>query len=168
MIASRFFRNIILIILPLIACSNNVDIKSNFNSLKNNSKLSVAETITDIFHREYNNAFEDELSKEDISITSYCGHVDNVYITCMSPMPPAGWFHISNIIIYGDSSDENGKYLSETSYRGYGLPLVFTKDNLFALDDALIYGLIDVELIKTFDDFQNSHSPKELYEVYYD
>lgn len=141
----------------------------------NENKKNVYQTIIDIYYREILDLKRSEdyhnysiNKKDDIAITSYCGHEGNVYAVTLTPVIYPEWFYMSHIEIDLNSDNEEEKYISVNSYSGYNYPLVFTSNNVYALDDALQEKLITIHFIKNIDDFKNEHSINELKEKYYE
>ena len=57
-------------------------------------------------------------------------------------------------------------YVSTTYYNTIFPPLVFQKNNLYTLEQALTLNIITLDFVKDFDIFQIEHSPEELNYIY--
>ena len=88
-------------------------------------------------------------------IQSYYANIDNK-IFAVGFTYPKGWFSFAGIQI----EDE---YISRPLFSfNSGNPRIFYNNILYTLEDAVAYGVVDFNIVRTFDDFSNKHSPEEL------
>lgn len=128
------------------------------------SKENVYSKIQNIALKQY--VGESETSAQDIYasdfvISRYVGRKDNIFAVVVER---DYFIHPFNDLVQIEIED----YVSETYYYRDHLPVIYTNNNLYSLNDALNDALIDLEFIKTFDVFQLKHNPEELYEIFID
>lgn len=93
-------------------------------------------------------------------IDSYLGNKGDVYAVSFDfNGNPSAWNGGSNHLKVGD-------YISKAEYYFLCPPLIYYQQHLYNLDMSLSKGIIDLDFIKTFDDFQKIHSVQELEEIY--
>lgn len=121
------------------------------------SKKSVATQIKEAYLRTFKN---DKNNINLINITRYLGNDKNVYAVVLKY--ERKWL-IRDIKLEKIRIDD---YVSTTYYNTIFPPLVFQKNNLYTLEQALTLNIITLDFVKDFDIFQIEHSPEELNYIY--
>lgn len=124
----------------------------------------LSEKITAIYVNELAKVYEKKGQKCDISsmikehyVEKYVGHKDDIYAVV---------FHYDSHPWLGDWSNICiNDYCSEAMYRTGAFPYVYKNESIYSYDKAYDEGVIDLDFIKTFDEFQKQHTPKELEEI---
>ena len=133
---------------------------------KEKKMVTIKEAIVDLYYAKYEKDYYSELErhpdlerellpKNRVDFEKYLGHKDNIHVVATS----GHMFRSYNIQI-----DE--EYISEKIYGYYCGPWVFQEGSLYHFNDAFCDGIIDLEFVKTFDEFQKEHTIDELDEVY--
>lgn len=126
------------------ACSN--------NQQNNPQKKSLYYEITSL----YTNS--DYFVEDDYVIKRYLGNKDNIYACSIveNSVPMHG-------SVYRIHIDD---YVSEKYYGAQERIVIYQNGTLNNLEAAYANQIIDLDFIKTFDTFRESHSPEELKQIY--
>lgn len=145
--------NKMLLFLPILSLLSTVSCDSKTVI----SKKSVATQIKEAYLRTFKN---DKNNINLINITRYLGNDKNVYAVVLKY--ERKWL-IRDIKLEKIRIDD---YVSTTYYNTIFPPLVFQKNNLYTLEQALTLNIITLDFVKDFDIFQIEHSPEELNYIY--
>ena len=138
-----------------------------FVSCSTKTVKTIKQAIIDIYFRKYQedyysylkrhpNYTEQLMPKESLKLDKYIGNKDDIYVVTISIR--------SSSRIFGINIDNI--FISEKAYLWYCGPWVFQEGSLYHFNDAFCDGIIDLEFVKTFDEFQKEHTIDELDEVY--
>lgn len=106
---------------------------------------------------------QEKMDYSKINLAKYLGVNNGIYAFCLGPKDEynlTGYVYLEPIKIDG--------YVSK-SYYDYTLkhnPLVYVNNSIRSVEDAYESKLIDLDFIKTFDEFQKVHAPEELKDIY--
>lgn len=126
------------------ACSN--------NQQDDPQKASLYYKITSLYASEFGEASDNYIVKR------YLGNKDDIYACSIAPnsIPLQG-------SVYRIHIDD---YVSEKYYGVQERIVIYQNGTLNNLEAAYANQIIDLDFIKTFDTFRESHSPEELKQIY--
>lgn len=140
-------------------------ISSCSSSESSQERMNLSQKITMTYSEFLLKKYEGQKEYFDYEINAkhwielFVGHDTNIYAVVFNTYL-ASW----NTVAYINIDD----YCSETYYHPYALPVIYIDGSIYSYDDAYYKGLINLEFVKSFDEFQKSHTPEELNNIYLD